>query len=136
MRSEYCKCGKKKERRIASLCNACQRIYNRKDYAANKAAYLERGRRNKKKYRDQALVWVLNYLQSHPCKDCGEKDLVVLEFDHRQGEKKDGDVSTMISRMSLERVKAEVAKCDVRCANCHRRKTAKERGWQFRLLAP
>jgi hypothetical protein len=74
---------------------------------------------------------------THPCIDCGESDPIVLEFDHREGEKKLAAVSTLMTQMkaSLKTIKAEIVKCDVRCANCHRRKTAKERGW-YKIEAP
>lgn len=62
--------------------------------------------------------------------DCGESDVVVLEFDHRDPELKVLDVSTMVSnRHSWTDIIAEIEKCDVRCANCHRRKTASQFGW-------
>lgn len=67
------------------------------------------------------------HLETHPCVDCGEADPIVLEFDHVRG-KKLAAVSTL-ARISLKGVVAEVAKCDVRCGNCHRRKTARERNW-------
>lgn len=61
------------------------------------------------------------------CVDCGEKDVRVLELDHVRGQKIMG-VSAMVSRnMSIERITAEIAKCEVRCANCHRRKTWERR---------
>lgn len=67
------------------------------------------------------------YLSSRPCVDCGESDPVVLEFDHVRGEKA-FSVSTGV-RKSWKTIEAEIAKCDIRCANCHRRKTAQERGY-------
>jgi hypothetical protein len=53
---------------------------------------------------------------------------VCLEFDHVQGDKK-LPVAAMIGGYSWETIETEIAKCVVRCANCHRRKTARERGW-------
>lgn len=75
------------------------------------------------------MSFISSYLKVHPCLDCGEKDIVVLEFDHR-GDKK-YSIADMRDNYCLEVVQAEVAKCDVRCANCHRRKTAKERGYKI-----
>lgn len=67
---------------------------------------------------------VLEYLRVHGCVDCGEKDPVVLEFDHVYGEK-DMAISKMIHHVkSINRIKNEISKCVVRCANCHRKKTA------------
>lgn len=63
------------------------------------------------------------YLCNHPCVDCGESDPVVLEFDHVRGEKV-ANVANLISGAGkFQRLMDEIAKCDVRCANCHRRKT-------------
>lgn len=70
----------------------------------------------------QTEIW--NYLQQHPCIDCGEKDPVVLEFDHVRGVKA-GTISHNLDDWSQARLDEEIAKCVVRCANCHRRITYK-----------
>lgn len=113
----------------ASLCRACTREYGRQHYQKNRSAYLERGRRNKKRYRLQNRARVNAYLLEHPCLDCGEVDIVVLEFDHRDGREKEAEIGRLIGTGEWPKVEAEIAKCDVRCANCHRRKTAYELGW-------
>lgn len=60
--------------------------------------------------------------------DCNEADPVVLEFDHVRGEKK-GTISHAIHDFEHQALQDEILKCDVRCANCHRRKTAKDFDW-------
>jgi hypothetical protein len=88
-----------------------------------KRSVLERARRAK------LGAEVLKYLKTHPCVDCGETDPVVLDFDHVRGVKRQS-VTRMIScQWSLTSVFEEIAKCVVRCANCHRRKTAKAQNW-------
>ncbi len=68
-------------------------------------------------------AFVLDYFHTHPCVDCGIGEPVVLEFDHRDPRMKTANVGWLICSGSLEDLKAEIAKCDVRCGNCHRRKT-------------
>ena len=68
--------------------------------------------------------FVLDYLKAHPCMDCGETDPVVLEFDHVRGAKRNL-VSTLAHQgYTLGTLVTEIEKCDVVCANCHRRRTA------------
>jgi hypothetical protein len=71
--------------------------------------------------------YVLGYLRAHPCIDCGEPDPVVLEFDHIRGEKI-RPINQMIVSSSSKQLTQEIEKCEVRCANCHRRRHAKEIG--------
>ena len=62
------------------------------------------------------------------CADCGEhfEDCPgVLDFDHLPGFVKSFNISSPVG--TLAEVLAEVAKCEVVCANCHRRRTAKRR---------
>ena len=74
---------------------------------------------------------VREYLQKHPCTDCGNNNLVVLDFDHVRGEKV-ANISKMVSiGSSLVSLLREIEKCEVRCANCHRIVTAQRR-WQER----
>ena len=81
-------------------------------------------------------MWLFDYLSSHPCVDCGETDHRVLDFDHRDRTTKHANVSYLLCSAGFERLKAEVAKCDVRCANCHRRKTAKDGNFYRHVHAP
>jgi hypothetical protein len=71
-------------------------------------------------------AFVFAYKSQHPCVDCGEADPVCLDFDHRDPALKVFAVARAFD-FSLKRVQAEIAKCDVRCANCHRKKTAKNK---------
>lgn len=78
-------------------------------------------------YRQRNRDWVREYLRTHPCVDCGEDDPVCLDFDHI-GDNKVLDVALLVQRAySLKRIQEEIAKCNVRCANCHRKITAKRR---------
>src|SRR4051794_8192832 len=71
---------------------------------------------------NQNLVSIVKYLQSHPCIDCGETDIIVLEFDHVRGVKKFNVCSRI--QVSWDALLDEINKCEIRCANCHRRATA------------
>ena len=62
-------------------------------------------------------------LERSGCVDCGQRSLEVLDFDHLRD--KVANVSVMLVQDStLADVIDEIAKCEVRCANCHRRRTA------------
>ena len=71
---------------------------------------------------------ILQYLQEHPCIDCSESDPIVLQFDHVRGIKWFG-VSEGLYSYNWDKINKEIKKCEIRCANCHIRKTAKQRGW-------
>lgn len=88
---------------------------------------------NKSRYRT-LRQFVLDYLSIHPCVDCGEEDPIVLEFDHIKGKKLERIANLCRRGLSLDRLKLEVAKCEVRCANCHRKRHAKENNY-FRFAA-
>jgi hypothetical protein len=66
--------------------------------------------------------FVIEYLKSHPCVDCSESCVLVLEFDHLQ-DKKFGISTAIHNGYSLKDIKDEIAKCEVRCSNCHLKKT-------------
>lgn len=94
----------------------------RRHYEKDKEGYKKKAYEFNLMARKRNREFILSYLSTHPCVDCGEDDIIVLEFDHLRDKK--GDVSTMSnSAYSLKRIQEEISKCDVRCANCHRRKT-------------
>lgn len=118
--SEFHK-NKTKSDGVHSCCKQCQREYTRKHYEHNKQYYVDKARA----YRNSLLEKVFEYLSDHPCVDCGEGDLVVLEFDHIDGSK-EGNVLNLLRCSSWDSVEQEISKCEVRCANCHRRRHAVE----------
>ena len=105
-----------------------RQIASRKYYEANKAAVKARARVNTQITRKKVKAWLLDYLREHPCVDCGETNPIVLEFDHVRGTKHFNIAEAASRTLSLNRVMNEVAKCEVRCANCHRQKTYRDAG--------
>jgi len=72
-----------------------------------------------KKYKHKLQMYVWDYLSQHPCVDCGESNILFLEFDHRFDKKE--WVSFLIRKhASINAIISEIAKCDVRCIGCHR----------------
>lgn len=111
-------------------CREC----NSRWHAENKPRHNAMIQARNKRVRQELTQKVLDYLLDHPCVDCGETDPVVLDFDHLRD--KVNAVSLMAGRAiaSWERIQTEIAKCEVRCANCHRRATAR-RAMTFRYRA-
>lgn len=69
--------------------------------------------------------------RSQGCIRCGEKHPACLDFHHRNGKlNKLGNIG-QIRRYSFPRILAEIEKCDVLCANCHRKHHYDERQKQL-----
>jgi hypothetical protein len=112
-----------------SWCRFCQSDYRKQYYRNNRNIYIANAHARREKTRLENSQSVFEYLKKHPCVDCGETDPIVLQFDHVRA-KKWKNVSVMVSMgFSWRTIVEEINKCDVRCANCHLRKTANERGW-------
>jgi hypothetical protein len=116
-----------------NYCRACSREYHREHYLANKQRYVDQAAARKQSVRIEQTMKLLEYFREHPCVDCAERDPVVLEFDHLAD--KEFAIGTAIVRYGWARIEAEMKKCEVVCANCHRRRTARRRGAVRMLLA-
>jgi hypothetical protein len=48
-----------------------------------------------------------------------------MDFDHRGEVEKTGNIGSLVSQayFTIERLKKEIDKCDLVCANCHRIRT-------------
>lgn len=115
---------------LQSNCRLCTQSLSRSYYHRNRKAHIQATRRRSRIYFEQRMERLREYLEAHHCVDCGETDPVVLEFDHIRGTK-ESTISRMVSirrARSWSSVLKEIAKCEVRCANCHRRITYKRSG--------
>lgn len=134
------KCGKKKEltefnfrdkvRGIRQrLCRVCTRLSTMSAYYRKRDYYLRMVHAWKRQQGQKLMIFLFKYLREHGCVDCGIHDPLVLQFDHVRGKKR-ASVGILARRgTSLSTLITEIEKCEVRCANCHSRKTARERGY-------
>lgn len=116
-------------------CRLCQAEANKTHYQNNKLLYLERATTRNARMHTENTQKLHAYLSEHPCIDCGCTDIRCLEFDHVRGKKTANIAVLLKNAASWPRIEAEIAKCEVRCANCHRIKTL-ERGrwWRSELV--
>ena len=87
-----------------SICRVCRNLRDKVRY-----------------YRARKHLW--EYKTKHPCVDCGETDPIVLEFDHIDASTKKFNIGNIPQNFSRERLDEEIAKCKIRCCNCHKRRT-------------
>jgi len=108
-----------------NYCRSCQAEYRREHYLANREKYIGLAQaRNRRRYAERTELLV-EYFNDHPCVDCGERDPVVLEFDHLRD--KAFNVASKMTHYGWDAVLEEIAKCEVVCGNCHKRRTARRR---------
>ncbi len=94
------------------------RAYARAWYARNRSKAMGKVRARGRKI----AAWFREYKRGLCCKRCGEDDPVTLDFHHRNPSEKDFLPSrACFVGWGIKRILAEIAKCDVLCANCHRK---------------
>jgi hypothetical protein len=139
------KCGKEKPEtefafrqghsgRLRSYCKLCMAAYHhawiRKDYLARKDYCLTRVIARRKFLKSEARRQMLDYLKGKSCEFCGESDIRTLDFDHIDPSIKSFSVAHGIGMaMTWKAIFAEIQKCRLICANCHRKRTAEQFGW-------
>ena len=94
---------------------------------SNRERYIQNALRRKQVVVLERLAYLVALFKDQPCSDCGETDPLVLEFDHIEAKR--FSVSQGIRDRSWQSVMDEIAKCEVVCANCHRRRTARRGGF-------
>ncbi len=115
----------------SSRCKPCHRDYTRNHYRNNKQYYVDKAAARDKVVRKLNQQNLIDFLKDHPCVDCGNNDLEVLEFDHVDPSEKLYNVSIMLS-FPWKTIQSEIDKCLVRCSNCHTKKTRRQFGWWMR----
>lgn len=120
----------KKEKIKQSFCKECTSNYRKEYYNKNKEKAIEYSKKTTKDIRIRNRQFVWDYLKEHPCIECGEKNPVTLEFDHRDEKTKVMDISSAVDNgWSIKKISEEIKKCDVLCSNCHKVKTAEQFDW-------
>ena len=105
------------------------------DVAAYQRAYMRQWRRDnreranaiakKSRQKNGRRIYQANKdwyddLKSGPCTDCGQTfSPCAMEWDHRDPATKEFTIG-QTRTLAKDRVLAEIAKCDLVCANCHR----------------
>jgi len=67
-------------------------------------------------------AWYKDLMADKKCEMCGEDHPGVLDWHHKDPSTKRANIPTMISQnISIAAVVAEMDKCIIVCANCHRK---------------
>jgi hypothetical protein len=105
-----------------------QARYAAEHYAANKDLYKARAKASRAA-QGERVRRLIAAAKAVPCQDCGQRyPPYVMEFDHLDPSTKSFNISDVrYNAHSLRRIKVEIAKCEVVCANCHRERTHKRR---------
>jgi hypothetical protein len=106
-------------------CRDCFRAY----FRTRGALHRRQSATAKRMRQRDARRYVRRYLECHPCTDCGEPDLIVLEFDHIAGKR--NDIGILVrGGLLLPALQMEIERCEVVCSNCHRWRTARRAKWR------
>ncbi|WP_370324050.1 hypothetical protein [Euzebya sp.] len=109
-----------------TTCKECKATYNRRYYRTEGHRHVEVRSRHRAALRE-AVAELIRRAKAVPCADCHRVlPVEAMDLDHVRGAKR-GDAQAMRSRMGRSSVHAELAKCDVVCANCHRARTYERR---------
>ena len=109
-----------------------RREASRRHYAKHREKVIAKAKVYSKAAKNRIRAFINAHLVANPCVDCGETNIIVLEFDHIGDDKKFNISDATRFGYGMKKLKDEIAKCEVRCANCHRKKTYERGGWVHR----
>ncbi len=120
--------------RLHAQCKECYRTHRQtfyaEHYAKYKLLYQRRANDRRIRMRNEFRTNMLAYLSNQQCVLCAESDIRVLELDHLDPTTKAFNISQAVKLgRSWQEVLNEIKKCQVLCANCHKRRTAQQFGW-------
>lgn len=108
-------------------CKVCHNQYNAEYYARNKKKFKEKRQRRRR----ELAEWITKHKSELKCSRCPENHPACICFHHSDPETKEFSLAEAAHRgMSVERIQAELAKCEVLCMNCHSREH-----WKLKLPA-
>ena len=100
------------------------RKYRRDWYAKNS----DRAKAKVSERKRQLRQWFQDLKSNMKCARCSEDDPVCLEFHHIDSNKKETYLSNAITHgWSKQHILEEISKCEVLCANCHRKEHKRKR---------
>lgn len=115
---------------LQSDCRECSKIRSKQQYDNNKTKMIIQISKSNIKKREEYKSKFYDILSKSCCVDCGNNNPLVLEFDHIDPNEKVHGLSKMVHDCySWDNILKEIDKCECRCANCHRIKTATEQNW-------
>lgn len=127
--SEYNK-NKSRKSGYSTVCRDCSKQVSKNYYKNNRDVHLSNVKDRKERIRCENKKLIVDYLEKNPCVDCKEGDIRTLQFDHKFLEDKSDDISKMLANgIVWDSIKKEIDKCEVRCANCHSKRTSKQFNW-------
>lgn len=133
MFTHTCSCGAEyaSKRKYKWRCQPCANEYAKALYASKTQEQKVQTQAREKLRKVKLAQYVYDYLKVHPC-SCGESRVACLQFDHLRD--KQFNVSEMAQAgIALNKIKDEIAKCRVLCANCHAAHTAEQFNWYSKL---
>jgi len=132
--SEYFFVKDKKSGRLHSVCKDCSKVQRARTYKNHyvryKDSYRLRALKRRTQKRSEYRINILDLLSNSACVICTESDPRVLEFDHINPKEKRFSISQSVRLgFSWEETLVEIAKCQILCANCHKKRTSKQFNW-------
>lgn len=115
-----------------NYCRPCRAAYKQEHYAKNRQRYKINASTRRQRVLHERWLYLIEYLRARPCADCGEDDVLVLEFDHLSD--KHFNISGGLPGKAWDVILREIEKCEVVCANCHRRRSARRHGYLRAVL--
>jgi len=92
--------------------------FRRKWYAKNKGSEKAHVKRRK----NEIKKWFEDYKRNLKCSNCAESHPAIIDFHHEGHRKKEREISFMVANgYSVDKIKDELKKCRILCANCHRK---------------
>ena len=106
---------------VQTFCKTCKKEYNIKYYAKTKNVHNPSRYENRRRHNAEVRDYILSVKDNKPCTDCGiSYRYWQMDFDHL--ENKEFNIGTERGK-KLDRIKKEIAKCELVCSNCHRTRT-------------